>query len=107
MTAEQACWEHIKTMRQTDRNSILTNDPICLDDGVLQSYWSTAIEWETDHGLVTTKVEYTEDDDGLYCAYHWKGDYPFGNMSEEPTLSSLASEIDALVRQERIDQILN
>ena len=95
----------MKAMRQIDRRTIEEGDFICIWNGVLQSYWSVPMEWQIGERKIETRIEYVEDEtDGLYCAYvSDRLDEDF--LSIEP-MQMLASEIDALIRQERIDEAL-
>ena len=106
MRVMSACWEHIKTMREIDKIALKEGDFISIVEGKIQSYWSTEQYW----GKFCTKIEYLEDEEeqGLYSAFIAKRES--GNIwvwDEDPTMEMLASEVDAKIRNERIDSVLS
>ena len=108
-TVDQACWEHLRTMRETDRKSIREGDFIDTQGGVLQDYQSTAIEWETEAGKIETRVHYLRGTMGPesteYRIYRVYWIYAGKNKSFLQ-IDLTDAEVDARIRQEKIDEIL-
>lgn len=106
-TVDQACWEHLRTMRETDRKSIREGDFIDIHDGVLQDYQSTAREWETEVGKIETNVRYLTGkmtpESPEYRIYRVYWSHAGKNFLQ---IDLTAAEVDARIRHEKIDEIL-
>lgn len=99
-TVDQACWGHLRTMRETDRKSIREGDFIDTQGGVLQDYQSTVREWETEVGKIETWVHYHTRYYRVYWGYA-------GKNKDFLEIVTTDADLDARIREEKIDEILD
>lgn len=96
MTVNQACWDTLKMMRQTDNKKRL------------QDYHTEPMEWLTDAGKIETWVHYytakTPSGEGLrYYRVYWG----YADKNKDfLEIETTDADLDARIRQERIDEIL-
>jgi len=103
---DTACWEYLKHMREIDLNSLKENDPICVENGVLQEYHSVVrtevVEGMEIHFLVQYEIDYY-DKRGQYNVHFWY--YDEDNSQELEMLMMMPEEVDSEIRNEKIEKL--
>lgn len=103
---DTTCWEFLKHMREIDLNSIKTNDPICVEKGVLQEYHSTVrvevVEGMEIHFMIEYEIDYY-DKRGQYNVHFWYYDEDKGQELE--ILMMMPEEVDSNIRNEKLEKL--
>jgi len=90
-TVNQACWEVLKMMRESDKE--------LYRKGRLQTYHTEAMEWLTDAGKIETWVHYHTRYYRVYWGYA-------GKNKDFLEIVTTDADLDARIREEKIDEIL-
>ena len=96
MTEEQACWEHLKMMREGDKEMARR--------GTLRDYQSFPRECESDCGAIQTWVDCFSDGSGRWAyRLYWS---PRNASKIRQILEISEADVDAMIRHERIAILL-
>lgn len=103
---DRYCWEFLKHMREIDLNSLKTNDPICVESGILQDYHSV-VRTEVVEGMeiffmVQYELDYF-DKSGQYNVHFWY--YDNEKSQELEILMMSPEEVDSEIRNEKLEKL--
>ena len=96
-TVNQAGWEVLKMMRETDKKLLLK--------GRLQTYHTEPMEWCTESGKIETWVHFYTNPECAFRYYRVYWGYA-GKNKDFLEIETTDADLDARIRQERLDVIL-